>query len=163
MSIHSALAGEHPDLGVTIAANLLRSEADCGDLAREVPGCAWSGRRRREPEGLAFTDAHEVDKAYVRCTRLLMAMDARIIIATHDPRLIEIASALAVRSDREPAGFSFQFRLGVRPDAAAELVSTGARVGILVPFGPDWAPTCRTRIALQPNSVRQAARAAFGR
>ncbi|HSO03380.1 MAG TPA: hypothetical protein VLQ92_02785, partial [Candidatus Limnocylindrales bacterium] len=34
LTIHAALAGDHPDLGVTIAANLLRSEADCGDLAR---------------------------------------------------------------------------------------------------------------------------------
>jgi proline dehydrogenase len=116
-----------------------------------------------EAEGLAFAAGHEVDKAYVRCAKLLMAAGARTVIATHDPRLIEIATALAVRSDREPGHYSFQFRLGVRPDAAAELVSTGERVGILVPFGPDWARYMSRRIALKPNSIGQAARAALGR
>ena len=57
------------------------------------------------PRGSAFTDSHEVDKAYVRCAKLLMAVGARTIIATHDPRLIEIATALAVRSDREPGHY----------------------------------------------------------
>lgn len=163
LAIHSAVAAEHPDLGLTVSANLLRSEADCGDLARGGARVRLIRQVTTEPEGLAFTDAHEIDKSYVRCMRLLMAMDAQMVVATHDPQLIEIASALAVRSDRDPASFSFQFRLGVRPEAAAEMVSTGARVGILVPFGPDWATYVSTRIALRPNSVFQAARAALGR
>lgn len=163
LAVHSAVSAEHPDLGMTVSASLLRSEADCGDLARRGSRVRLVRQETAEREGLAFTDAHEIDKAYVRCTRLLMAMDTRIVVATHDPQLIEIAAALAVRSDRDPAGFSFQFRLGVRPEAAAELVSTGARVGILVPFGPDWATYVSTRIALRPNSVLQAARAALGR
>ncbi len=163
LSVHAALAGEHPDLGVTIAANLLRSEADCGDLARAGARVRLVRQVAAEAQGLVFTAGHEVDKAYVRCAKLLMAVGARTIIATHDPRLIEIATALAVRSDREPGHYSFQFRLGVRPDAAAELVSTGSKVSILVPFGPDWARYVAQRIALKPNSVAQAARAAFGR
>jgi proline dehydrogenase len=163
LAVHSAVAAEHPDLGMTVSASLLRAEADCGDLARRGSRVRLVRQEAAEPEGISFTDAHEIDKSYVRCTRLLMAMDSRIVVATHDPQLIEIASALAVRSDRDPAGFSFQFRLGVRPDAAADLVSTGARVGILVPFGPDWATYLSTRIALRPNSVLQAARAALGR
>jgi proline dehydrogenase len=163
LSIHAALAGEHPDLGVTIAANLLRSEADCGDLARAGARVRLVRQHATESEGLAFTSAHEVDKAYVRCARLLMGAGARTIVATHDPRLIEIATALAVRSGREPGHHSFQFRLGVRLDAATGLVSDGSQVSILVPFGPDWARYMSRRIALTPNSVGQAARAALGR
>jgi len=161
LTIHAALAEDHPDLGVTIAASLLRSEADCGDLGRAGARVRLVRQEALEAEGLAFTSGHEVDKAYVRCARLLMATGARTIIATHDPRLVEIATALAVRSDG--ADLEFQFRLGVRPDAAADLVSTGSRVSILVPFGPDWARYMTRRIALKPNSVGQAARAALGR
>jgi proline dehydrogenase len=163
LSIHAALAGEHPDLAVTIAANLLRSEADCGDLARAGARVRLVRRESDEASGLAFTVGHEVDKAYVRCTRILMSVGARTIIATHDPRLIEIATALAERSDREPGQHSFQFRLGVRADAAAELLAAGSAVGILVPFGPDWARYMSQRIALRPSSLGQAARAALGR
>jgi proline dehydrogenase len=163
LSIHAALGGEHPDLGVTIAANLLRSEADCGDLARAGARVRLVRQEAPAAPGLAFTSSHEVDKAYVRCTRILMGVGARTVVATHDPRLIEIATALAVRSGREPGHHCFQFRLGVRPDAAADLVAEGSTVSILVPFGPDWARYMSRRIALKPNSVGQAARAALGR
>ncbi len=163
LAIHAQLADDHPDLGITIAANLLRSEADSGDLGR-------AGARvrlvRQEPvgsPGLAFTNGHEIDKSYVRCARLLISSGARTTIATHDPRLIEIASALAVRSDREAGHLSFQFRLGVRKQAAADLVSGGAHVGVLIPFGPDWPGYMARRIALKPRSVGQAARAAVRR
>ena len=142
LSVHSACSADHPDLGMTVSANLLRAEADCGDLARAGSRVRLVRQGAAAPKGLSFTEAHEIDKAYVRCMRLLMARDAGSIVATHDPQLIEIASALAVRSDRDPSTFSFQFRLGVRPDAADELVSTGSRVGILVPFGPIGPPTC---------------------
>lgn len=163
LSIHAALAGDHPDLGVTIAASLLRSEADCGDLARAGSRVRLVRTGSDVAQGLSFTDRHEVDKAFVRCTKLLLALGARTIIATHDPRLIEIATALAVRSDREPGQYSFQFRLGVRSDAAAELVSTGSQVSILVPFGPDWASYMARWIALKPSAIGQAARAVMGR
>jgi proline dehydrogenase len=163
LSIHAALVGDHPDLGVTIAANLLRSEADCGDLARTGARVRLVRQESSEVQGLAFTDKHEVDKAYVRCAKLLMALGARTVIATHDPRLIEIATALAVRSDREPGHYTFQFRLGVRAEAAAELVSTGSQVSVLVPFGPDWASYISRRIALKPSALGQAARAVVGR
>ena len=163
LSIHAALGGEHPDLGVTIAANLLRSEADCGDLARAGARVRLVRQEAPAAPGLAFTSSHEVDKAYVRCMRILMGVGARTIVATHDPRLVEIATALAVRSGREPGHHCFQFRLGVRPEAAADLLAQGSQVSILVPFGPDWARYMSRRIALKPSSIGQAARAALGR
>ena len=163
LSIHAALGGEHPDLGVTIAANLLRSEADCGDLARAGARVRLVRQEAPAAAGLAFTSSHEVDKAYVRCMRILMGVGARTIVATHDPRLVEIATALAVRSGREPGHHCFQFRLGVRPEAAADLLAQGSQVSILVPFGPDWARYMSRRIALKPSSIGQAARAALGR
>jgi len=163
LSIHAALITDHPDLGVTLAAHLLRSEADCGDMARAGARVRLVRRGAATPKGLSFTGEHEIDKAYIRCMRQLLAGDARPILATHDPRLIEIAAALAVRSDRDPSTYAFQFLLGVRLDSAAELVSTGSQVSILVPFGTDWATYLSQEIALKPDIVGQAARAAMGR
>lgn len=160
--LHAALGGGNPNLGLTVSANLLRSEADCGDLARararvrlvrEVPAA----------EGLAFTEDHDVDKAFVRCTRVLLSEGARPIICTHDPRLVEIATALAVRSDREPDSYSFQFALGVRPEGAADLVSTGMRVSVIVPFGPDWSSYMSRQITVTPRALGRAIRAVVGR
>jgi proline dehydrogenase len=161
LEVRAALAGEFPDLGVTLGANLLRTESDCFDLA--AAGARVRLVKREAPEGaaVAFTRAHDIDKSYVRCLRVLLA-GATTTVATHDQRLIEIAEALSARSDSEPGHCTFQFRLGLLDDRAAELVATGATVSILVPFGPDWPTYAATRIALTPAAVGQAVRAAAG-
>ena len=163
LSIHAALIADHPDLGVTLAAHLLRSEADCGDVARAGARVRLVRQAGQTPKGLSFAGDHEIDKAYIRCMRQLMAGAARPLLATQDQRLIEIAGALAVRSDRDPSTYAFQFPLGVRQDSAAELVSAGSHVGVLVPFGPGWSNYLLRQIALKPDVVGQAARAAMGR
>ncbi|MGB8020211.1 MAG: proline dehydrogenase family protein [Candidatus Nanopelagicales bacterium] len=159
--IRAQLAHKYPDLGVTIAANLLRSEGDCLDLARAGVRVRLIKREANEPVGVAFTKPNEVDKAYVRCMRILMETGATTIVATHDSRLIEIAASVAQRSERAQH-YSFQFRRGVIAERAAELVASGSQVSILVPFGPDWASYMSRRIALKPSAVSQVARAAVG-
>lgn len=160
--IRAQLGEKHPDLGVTIAANLLRSEGDCLDLARAGVRVRLIKRELNEPVGVAFTKPNEVDKAYVRCMRILMETGATTIVATHDSRLIEIAAALAQRSERASGHYSYQFRRGVIAERAAELVASGSQVSVLVPYGPDWATYMSRRIALKPSAVSQVARAAVG-
>ncbi len=160
--LQASLGGMHPDLGLTVSANLLRSEADCGDLAR-------AGARVRlvtgspAAAGLAFTDRHEVDMAFVRCMRVLMSEGGRPIIASDDRRLIEIAGSLAVRNDRDPGSYAVQIPLGVRSQAAAELVASGSTVVVVVPFGPDWPSYVARRVGVTPGSLSRALRAVVGR
>lgn len=163
LAIHRDLVADHPDLGFTVAANLFRSEGDCLDLSAVGSRVRLIKREANESVAVAFTRPNEVDKAYVRCMRILMARGARTIVATHDARLIEIAAALAERSDRDPGHYSYQFRLGVIAERATELVAAGSSVSILVPYGPDWATYMSRRIALKPSSVSQVARAAVQR
>jgi proline dehydrogenase len=163
LAIRSDLAPEFPDLGVTIGANLHRSEGDCLDLAAAGARVRLIKREAPEPGAIAFTNGHEIDKAYVRALKLLLTGGARTTLFTHDSRLIEIATALGDRSDREPGHYGFQFRRGLIPERAAELVAIGASVSIFVPFGPDWATYMSQRIALSPASLGLAARAAVGR
>lgn len=161
LRLRADLAEEFPDLGITLGANLLRTEADCVDLAAAGARVRLVKREAPEAAGVAFTKAHDVDKSYVRCLRALMS-GARTIVATHDARLIEIAAALAERTDREPGYYTYQFRRGLLDARAAELVAAGAPVSILVPFGPDWPTYVSTRIALTPTALGQAVRAAAG-
>lgn len=159
LGLQAALRGEFPDLGVTIAANVLRSESDCLDLADSGSRVRLVRRVAAEPAAVALTRPHEIDLAYVRCLRLLMTGGARTTIATHEPTLVDIADALVTRSER--GGQGFQFRLGVLTEQARELVATGCAVSILVPYGPAWAEYVATHIALRPASVGAAVRAAI--
>lgn len=160
LELHASLRDEFPDLGVTVAANLLRSESDCLDLAGAGSRVRLVRRSGPEPASFALTRGHEVDLAYVRCLRILMGGGARTTIATHDPTLVDIADALATRAERETGHQSYQFRLGVLTEQAEELAAAGASVSILVPFGPAWAEYVSSHIALRPASVGAALRAA---
>lgn len=163
LALRDVLVAEVPDVGVTLTANLHRTEGDCLDLARSGARVRLLRREVAEPSGVAFTDPHEIDRAFVRCTRLLMDSGARPVIATHDQRLLDIAGALAERAERTPDECTFQFRRGVAEARAAELVAAGAAVSILVPFGPDWAAYVARWIAMRPSSVGKAVGAAIGR
>ena len=160
LGLYAALRAEFPALGFTVAANLMRSEADCLDLAGTGARVRLVRRVAPEPAAVALTRAHEVDLAYVRCLRLLTGGGAHTTVATHDATLVDIAEALAVRSER-PGQLGFQFRLGVLPDQAAELAAAGAAVSVLVPYGPAWAEYVTAHIALRPASVGAAVRAAI--
>jgi proline dehydrogenase len=163
LALRDVLVAEVPDVGVTLTANLHRTEGDCLDLARSGARVRLLRREVVEPSGVAFTDSHEIDRAFVRCTRLLMDSGARPVIATDDQRLLDIAGALAERAERTPDEYTFQFRRGVAEVRAAELVAAGAAVSILVPFGPDWAAYVARWIAMRPSSVGKAVGAAIGR
>src|SRR5215467_15483482 len=89
------LRGDFPDLGCVIQSQLRRSAADCAALA-------YAGSRVRlckgaydAPEDVAFTTRAEVDRSYARCLRALMRGAGYPMLATHDPRLIEIGAAQA--------------------------------------------------------------------
>lgn len=159
VELRAALAPEFPDIGMTVSANLLRSETDCLDLAAAGARVRLLRRGTQEPAGVAHTRGHDVDKAYVRCLRRLTE-GARTIVATHDPTLLEIAAALADRADSEP-GLGYQFRLGMVGEQAHELAAAGAPVSVLVPFGPDWAGYVARHVTLRPSAVGAALRAAW--
>ena len=54
-----------------------------------------------EPEEVAFQSDLDVDRSYVRCLKVLLAGQGYPMVATHDPRLVEIASTLASRYGRD--------------------------------------------------------------
>ena len=65
---------------------------------------------------MAFQERIEVDKSYVRCLKVLLGGDGYPMIATHDPRMIEIAASLASRYGRAPGTYEFQMLYGIRPE-----------------------------------------------
>ena len=113
----------------------------------------------KEPEAVAHTDRAEVDRAYVRCMKVLMQGDGYPMLATHDPRLIEIGGALAVRNDRQPGTYEYQMLYGVRPDEQARLTAQGERVRVYVPYGNEWYGYLVRRLAEKPSNLTLLARA----
>lgn len=103
------LRREHPTLGISLAAELSRTEDDCRALAHEGSRV----RLRRHFAARRGEERHEggsaIDLAYVRCLRTLLAGGGSPRVASHDRRLIRIAGALAATSGREQGDHEYEF------------------------------------------------------
>ena len=147
------LRKEFPWVGAVLQSYLLRTENDCQDLAYEGSRVRLCKGAYKEPASVAFQDKGEVDRSYVRCMSILMAGAGYPMLATHDPRLIEIAGALALRNKRAQRSYEHQMLLGIRPDEQLRLAGNGESVRIYVPYGTDWYGYLMRRMAERPANL----------
>ncbi|MCA2227120.1 proline dehydrogenase family protein [Nonomuraea aurantiaca] len=158
-SVHATLRKEHPDVGVVVQAYLPDARERCERL---------DGARVRLCKGAysapgALTSRTDIDRSFVRCLKVLMAGTGYPMVATHDPRLVEIASALAVLTGRDATGFEYQMLYGVRPAEQARLAGLGAQVRVYVPYGADWYAYLMRRLAERPRNLAFFARSLVSR
>jgi proline dehydrogenase len=153
LSILRDLRTDFPDTGAVLQACLYRTEQDCRDLAYEGSRIRLCKGAYKEPESVAFQAKEDVDKAYVRCMRILFDSPCYPMIASHDPRLVEIAGALATRADKAKGTYEHQMLYGVRPDEQRRLTKAGERVRVYIPYGEDWYGYMVRRMAEKPANL----------
>jgi proline dehydrogenase len=147
------LRRDHPDVGAVLQSQLRRTEADCRDLNTAGSRIRLCKGAYAEPANVAFESRREVDRAYVRCMKVLLAGNGYPMLATHDPRLIAIAGALSDRYDRRADSMEYQMLFGVRPEEQRRLVGAGSRVRVYVPFGDAWYGYLMRRMAEKPANA----------
>jgi proline dehydrogenase len=147
------LRQDYPDTGAVIQSYLRRAEDYCAELAHEGSRVRLCKGAYTAPKSIAFTGRHEIDKSYVRCLKLLMAGEGYPMLATHDPRLIDIAATLAVLHGRAPESFEYQMLYGVRPAEQRRLAGVGAQVRVYVPYGREWYGYMVRRLAERPANM----------
>lgn len=148
------LREDFPWVGAVLQAYLHRTEADCRDLAGEGSRVRLCKGAYKEPESVAYQDGADVDLSYVRCLKILMAGDGYPMVATHDPRLVEIAQALAGHHGRAPDSYELQMLLGVRSVEQKRIADRGHQMRVYLPFGEDWYGYLVRRLAERPANVR---------
>jgi proline dehydrogenase len=153
LRIASALRAEYSELGCVVQACLRRSEADCRSLAGYGIRVRLCKGAYSEQESVAFTARRDVDTSYARCLRTLMNGPGYPMMATHDPRLIEITGSLAMLTGRAPDSFEYQMLYGIRPVEQRRLADTGARMRVYVPYGGDWYGYLVRRLAERPQNL----------
>jgi proline dehydrogenase len=154
---------DHPDVGVAIQAMLLRTPKD-------LAGLTGAGSRVRlvkgaydEPAAVAFSDSRQVDLAYVRALKVLMAGNGYPMVGSHDPRMIAIAGKLAADNGRGPQSYEHQMLYGIRPDEQQRLRAAGKTVRVYVPYGSDWYGYFTRRLAERPANLLFFLRSLLGR
>jgi proline dehydrogenase len=147
------LRKDFPETGAVLQAYLHRTEADCRALAYEGSRVRLCKGAYDEPAEVAFQSRLEVDRSYVRCLKVLLAGQGYPMIATHDPRMIRIASSLASRNGRSAGSYEFQMLYGIRPEEQRRLSAAGETVRVYVPYGTEWYGYLMRRLAERPQNL----------
>lgn len=153
LAILADLREQFPQTGAVLQSYLFRTEDDCRALAGEGSRVRLVKGAYKEPASVAFQDKREVDKAYVRCLKILMAGEGYPMIGSHDPRMVAISQELAHRNGRKPADYEFQMLYGIREAEQQRLVAEGHRMRVYIPYGTDWYGYFMRRLAERPANL----------
>lgn len=161
LAIHQELRQDFPDTAVTIQANLRRSLDDVRRLVAQRAKVRICKGSYRAQSGTSWQTNLEVDQSFIHCLRLIMDAGQEPLIATHDPRIIEISEYLI--NQESLAGYEFQMLAGIRPLEQRRLVDIGHPVRCYLPFGPAWLNYYVRRTLDRPQNVALFARSLLGR
>ncbi|RFS84955.1 proline dehydrogenase [Actinomadura spongiicola] len=150
LEILGKLRVDFPWVGVAVQAMLRRTAGDLRDLVGEGSRVRLVKGAYAEPASVAFQGKRDVDRAYVRGLRILMRGDGYPMIGSHDPRMIDIALALAV--ERAPSSYEFQMLYGIRSDEQRRLAEAH-QMRVYVPYGADWYGYFMRRLAERPANL----------
>lgn len=153
LGIVHELRKDFPETGAVVQAYLHRSEEDCRALAYEGSRVRLCKGAYKEPEAVAYQTKWDVNLAFVRCMKALIGGQGYPMIASHDPRLIEIASALVGRFGREKGTYEFQMLYGIRPEEQRRLQRAGETVRVYIPYGVEWYGYLMRRLAERPQNL----------
>jgi proline dehydrogenase len=153
LEILAELRKAYPSTGAVLQAYLRRTEGDCRELATAGSRVRLCKGAYAEPESVAFQDALDIDKSFVRCLNILMSGEGYPMVATHDPRLIAIAEDRARWFDRSADEYEFQMLYGMRTEEQARLAAGGNIVRVYLPYGEQWYAYLMRRLAERPSTV----------
>jgi proline dehydrogenase len=153
LSILRELRKDFPETGAVLQSALHRTEADCRALAHEGSRVRLCKGAYLEPESVAYQEKVDIDRSYVRCLKVLLAGQGYPMIATHDPRMVQIASSLASRYGRQPGTYEFQMLYGIRPEEQKRLAASGETMRVYVPYGTEWYGYLMRRLAEKPQNL----------
>jgi proline dehydrogenase len=153
LRLYRELRAAGSDVGVVLQASLKRTLGDAHGLdnVRVCKGIYV------EPAEIQFRDPDVVRDSFVAVLDALLQEGAYVAVATHDELVVERALALLDRAGRKPDSYEFQMLLGVREHMGDELIRTGHRLRIYVPFGRYWYEYSLRRLQENPKIARYVA------
>lgn len=153
LRLFRAVGAPRDVLGIVIQSYLYRSEKDVEELLKDGARIRLCKGAYQEPAELAFPRKANVDRNYVKLMEKLLLSGHGHAIATHDPRLIAAAQALARAHGIGVDRFEFQMLYGIRRRLQQELLDQGYRVRVYVAYGRQWYAYFMRRLAERPANL----------
>lgn len=140
-------------VGTVIQSYLKRSESDVERLLADRIRIRLCKGAYKEPAEIAFSAKSDVDANYFKLATTLLKSGVYHGLATHDENLIRQIEGFARKENIAPSSFEFQMLYGIRRDLQQNLVRSGWRLRIYVPFGTEWYPYFMRRLGERPANV----------
>ncbi|MEO3977225.1 proline dehydrogenase family protein [Streptomyces sp. CAU 1734] len=153
LAIHADLRARFPQTGAVVQSYLFRTEDDCRMLAEAGSRVRLVKGAYKEPASVAYQDKADVDKAYIRCLKILMEGEGYPMIGSHDPRIISISQELARKAGRKLDDYEFQMLYGIREAEQFRLAAEGHRMRVYIAYGTDWYGYFMRRLAERPANL----------
>ena len=129
-SIHNDYPGS---IGITLQANLNRTERDIEDLKRNGISIRLVKGAYFENDQIAITDMNQIRQRFLEYSQLLIAdSNVKNSIATHDEPILN-----SISFNTEMKNHRFEFLYGVRRDLQRRFINFN-EVGLYMPFGEEW-------------------------
>ena len=176
VGLYQRVRAVHPNVGLCLQAYLKRTAADLESLAPLRPMIRLVKGAYAEPPAIAFADKAKVDTEFRSLARRLMRAAGspagsppgstngpRVILGTHDRRLIADLTTWASAEGIPPAAYEFHLLYGIGREEQRRLRAAGHRVRVLVSYGAAWFPWYMRRLAERPANVWFVVRSMFSR
>ena len=129
-SIHNDYPGS---IGITLQANLNRTERDLEDLKKNGISIRLVKGAYFENDQIAITDMNQIRQRFLEYSQLLIAdSNVKHSIATHDEPILN-----SISLNTEMKNHRFEFLYGVRRDLQRRFNNSN-EVGLYMPFGEEW-------------------------
>lgn len=149
-------------VGAVLQAYLHRTVDDAAELAAEgIPVRICKGIYKEAPE-IAYQERDEIRDSYLRALRVLLEGEGTVGIATHDEVLVEAAREMTAELRTPRERYEYQMLLGVRHWMRDDLIKSGERVRIYVPYGEDWYGYSTRRLKENPEIAGHVFKAMLG-
>lgn len=152
---------KYDNAGIVIQAYLKRSEKDVLRLTDIGANFRICKGIYVEPESIAFKDADEIRKNFLKILKLALERKSYCGIATHDDYLIRESVKLTKELGLGKDKYEFQMLLGVREKLRDGAVEKGHKMRVYVPFGQRWYEYSIRRFKENPNIAGQVLKSIF--
>jgi proline dehydrogenase len=158
LEMFRAVRQDHAGVGLCLQAYLRRTERDLEDLLPLYPAIRLVKGAYREPPEVAFPRKKDVDRAFVRLAAVLLearraGRAGRVVLGTHDARIVAEAGSLARELGLGPGHWEVAMLYGIRAGEQARLMREGLPLRILISYGTAWFPWYMRRLAERPANV----------
>ena len=151
------------NVGVVIQAYLRRSEEDIKPLMEKKANVRLVKGIYVEPEAIALKDREEIRGNYLELLKKLLEAKCYVGIATHDDFLVQGAYRYIQEMNLGKSDYEFQMLYGVRVKLRDQIVASGHRMRIYVPFGRQWYSYSMRRFKENPQIARYVLQALLSR